>query len=241
MIEDETSPSEAAPESAVETPTPEETRRPRKRPCRRKLHRASISPVCADFSPWKRRRPRTPKPIRSSSSRNSSRARNGSCNRSTAAIVLASDGVIRWLGDPVARLVAGEEVLKPRAVLLADDALPTENREAAERRLIALGQRPHPQDPRAAAGARCARRRAGRRDRRSPQKLIGALGVLEPRRRAQAGQGARSERARRAAQARRAVRRQLCLCAGAAEAGGAGALPATLGPEARPRSRIPTS
>jgi ATP-dependent RNA helicase SUPV3L1/SUV3 len=51
-------------------------------------------------------------------------------------IVLASDGVIRWLGDPIARLVAGDELLKPRAVLLADDALPAENRDAAERRLI---------------------------------------------------------------------------------------------------------
>jgi len=51
-------------------------------------------------------------------------------------IVLASDGVIRWLGDPIARLVAGEELLKPRAVLLADDALPAENRDASERRLI---------------------------------------------------------------------------------------------------------
>jgi ATP-dependent RNA helicase SUPV3L1/SUV3 len=50
-------------------------------------------------------------------------------------IVLASDGVIRWLGDPIARLVAGEELLKPRAVLLADDALPAEHRDAAERRL----------------------------------------------------------------------------------------------------------
>ena len=50
-------------------------------------------------------------------------------------IVLASDGVIRWLGDPVGRLVAGDDVLKPRGVLLADDALPAESREAAETRL----------------------------------------------------------------------------------------------------------
>src|ERR1700684_3686847 len=33
-------------------------------------------------------------------------------------IVLASDGVIRWLGDPVARLIAGGELLKPRGVLV---------------------------------------------------------------------------------------------------------------------------
>ena len=51
------------------------------------------------------------------------------------AIVLAHDGAIRWLGDPVAKLVAGEEMLKPRAVILADDALPAEGREAAQQRV----------------------------------------------------------------------------------------------------------
>ena len=50
-------------------------------------------------------------------------------------IVLASDGLIRWLGDPVARLIAGEELLKPRAVLLADEALSAEDREAVQARL----------------------------------------------------------------------------------------------------------
>ncbi len=51
------------------------------------------------------------------------------------AIVLASDGVIRWLGDPIGRLIPGDDVLKPRAVLLTDDALPAEAREPAETRL----------------------------------------------------------------------------------------------------------
>jgi ATP-dependent RNA helicase SUPV3L1/SUV3 len=50
-------------------------------------------------------------------------------------IVLASDGVIRWLGDPVARLIAGEDLLRPKAVLLADEALPAESREAVQTRL----------------------------------------------------------------------------------------------------------
>ncbi|KXF76288.1 helicase [Paramesorhizobium deserti] len=36
---------------------------------------------------------------------------------------LASDGVVRWIGAPVATLVAGEDTLKPRAVLLADEQL----------------------------------------------------------------------------------------------------------------------
>ena len=51
------------------------------------------------------------------------------------ALTLASDGAIRWLGDPVARLVAGEATLKPRAVVLADDALSEEGRETVERRV----------------------------------------------------------------------------------------------------------
>jgi ATP-dependent RNA helicase SUPV3L1/SUV3 len=50
-------------------------------------------------------------------------------------IVLASDGLIRWLGDPVARLIAGDELLKPKSVLLADEALSVEDRESAQTRL----------------------------------------------------------------------------------------------------------
>ena len=50
-------------------------------------------------------------------------------------IVLASDGVVRWLGDPVGRLVAGEELLKPRIMLLADEALPEVSHEAVQNRL----------------------------------------------------------------------------------------------------------
>ena len=49
-------------------------------------------------------------------------------------IVLSSDGVMRWLGDPVARVIAGETLLAPRAVLLADEALAGEDRARAENR-----------------------------------------------------------------------------------------------------------
>ncbi|WP_048644964.1 helicase-related protein [Nitratireductor soli] len=38
-------------------------------------------------------------------------------------LALDSDGFLRWLGQPVATLVAGEEALKPRVVLLADEQL----------------------------------------------------------------------------------------------------------------------
>jgi ATP-dependent RNA helicase SUPV3L1/SUV3 len=49
-------------------------------------------------------------------------------------IVLSSDGVMRWLGDPVARVVGGDDLLQPRAVLLADQALAGEDRAAVETR-----------------------------------------------------------------------------------------------------------
>ncbi len=82
------------------------------------------------------------------------RARNGSRNPSITSIVLASDGVIRWLGDPVGRLVGGEELLKPRAVLLADDALAGGKPRGGGAAAFALGRRAYAQGSGAAAGAR---------------------------------------------------------------------------------------
>jgi ATP-dependent RNA helicase SUPV3L1/SUV3 len=38
-------------------------------------------------------------------------------------IALDSNGVLRWIGAPIATLVAGEDVLRPRLVLLADEQL----------------------------------------------------------------------------------------------------------------------
>jgi len=52
-----------------------------------------------------------------------------------ASIVLSDDGVIRWLGDPVARLTAGPDLLTPRALILADASLPDGAREAVAARL----------------------------------------------------------------------------------------------------------
>ena len=52
-----------------------------------------------------------------------------------AEIVLASDGTLRWLGEPVGKLVAGERMLHPRVRLLADDTLSGPDREKAEARL----------------------------------------------------------------------------------------------------------
>ena len=52
-----------------------------------------------------------------------------------ASIVLANDGVIRWLGDPIAKLAPGSDLLTPRAVILADACLPDGAREAVAARL----------------------------------------------------------------------------------------------------------
>jgi ATP-dependent RNA helicase SUPV3L1/SUV3 len=49
--------------------------------------------------------------------------------------VLATDGAIRWLGQPVARLVAGEEVLKPRLRIIADEHLTGAPRDGVQARL----------------------------------------------------------------------------------------------------------
>jgi ATP-dependent RNA helicase SUPV3L1/SUV3 len=52
-----------------------------------------------------------------------------------ASIVLSDDGVIRWLGDPIARLAAGPDLLAPRALILADASLPDSARETVATRL----------------------------------------------------------------------------------------------------------
>ena len=52
-----------------------------------------------------------------------------------SAIVLSNDGVIRWLGDPVARFCLGPSVLTPGAVILADEALPVTARDIVKARI----------------------------------------------------------------------------------------------------------
>jgi len=49
--------------------------------------------------------------------------------------VLASDGAIRWQGDAVGRLIAAEEVLRPRVRLIADEQLTGASRDAVQARL----------------------------------------------------------------------------------------------------------
>jgi ATP-dependent RNA helicase SUPV3L1/SUV3 len=49
--------------------------------------------------------------------------------------VLTSEGTIRWTGDAVGKLVAGEEVLRPRVRILADEQLTGSAREQVQARL----------------------------------------------------------------------------------------------------------
>ncbi len=53
----------------------------------------------------------------------------------TDQIVLANDGVLRWMGDVVGKLVAGDEVLRPRLRIVADDHLTGPARELVQTRL----------------------------------------------------------------------------------------------------------
>jgi ATP-dependent RNA helicase SUPV3L1/SUV3 len=49
--------------------------------------------------------------------------------------VLAGDGAIRWMGEPVGKLIAGDEVLRPRVRIVADEHLTGASREAVQARL----------------------------------------------------------------------------------------------------------
>jgi ATP-dependent RNA helicase SUPV3L1/SUV3 len=51
------------------------------------------------------------------------------------AFALGLDGNIRWQGEPVARILAGETILQPRHLLLADDVLAGGARESVDERL----------------------------------------------------------------------------------------------------------
>ncbi|MFO1185431.1 MAG: helicase-related protein [Bauldia sp.] len=50
-------------------------------------------------------------------------------------LVLAIDGSLRWQGEAIARLIAGDDQLRPRLIVLADDLLPPALREPVERRV----------------------------------------------------------------------------------------------------------
>ena len=49
--------------------------------------------------------------------------------------VLSSDGSVRWTGAPVGKLIAGDDVLRPRIRVIADEQLTGASREAVQTRL----------------------------------------------------------------------------------------------------------
>ena len=49
--------------------------------------------------------------------------------------MLSSDGSIRWTGAPVGKLIAGDDVLRPRLRIIADEQLTGASREAVQTRL----------------------------------------------------------------------------------------------------------
>jgi ATP-dependent RNA helicase SUPV3L1/SUV3 len=49
--------------------------------------------------------------------------------------VLAGDGAMRWMGEAVGKLIAGEEALRPRVRIVADEHLSGASREAVQARL----------------------------------------------------------------------------------------------------------
>src|ERR1700688_339107 len=53
---------------------------------------------------------------------------------------LASDGAVRWTGAAVGKLIAGEQVLKPRVRIIADEHLTGAPRDAVEARLDAFAK-----------------------------------------------------------------------------------------------------
>ncbi len=52
-----------------------------------------------------------------------------------AEFALSADGTLRWKGTAIARLTEGEDILRPRLIVLADDALPDAARERVQTRL----------------------------------------------------------------------------------------------------------
>ena len=82
-----------------------------------------------------RKRRRSPAPRRRRWRARSTRAPTRLAQAADEQFVLATDGTIRWLGQPVGKLVAGEEVLKPRVRIIADEHLTGAPRDGVQARL----------------------------------------------------------------------------------------------------------
>jgi ATP-dependent RNA helicase SUPV3L1/SUV3 len=56
-------------------------------------------------------------------------------NAANGDFVLSGDGALRWQGTAIAKLTEGDDALKPRLILLADEGLPTPQRERVQARI----------------------------------------------------------------------------------------------------------
>ncbi len=143
-------------------------------------------------------------------------------------IALGSDGVLRWIGAPIGTLAAGEDALKPRVIVFADEQLTG----AARDKVVARAERfvNFQVESLLEAAGGPEGRRAADRDRPRHRFQVGReLRGAQPPRRGRRGEGARPAGAGRAAAPGRALRRLSHLHSGAAETGAGGAAHAFVG------------
>ena len=146
--------------------------------------------------------------------------------------VLASDGSVRWTGAPVGKLIAGDDVLRPRLRVIADEQLTGASREAVQTRLD-LWLVNHIERLLAPLFALAAAEDVTGIARGVAFQLIESIGVLERQKVAEDVKGLDQPSRASLAQIRRALRRLSSLHAGAAQARAAQPRGATLDAQAR--------
>ena len=104
--------------------------------------------------------------------------------------MLASDGILRWVGAPVGKLMAGDDVLRPRLRIIADEQLTGAAREAVQARLD-LWLKTHIERLLAPLFALAAAEDVTGIARGIAFQLIESLGVLERQKVGRGGQGPR--------------------------------------------------
>ncbi len=131
--------------------------------------------------------------------------------------VLDSDGTVRWIGAPVGKLLPGDDVLRPRLRVIADEQLTGAPREAVQTRLE-LWLKTHIERLLGPLFAIAAAEDIVGIARGVAYQIIESLGVLERQKVAEEVKGLDQTARTLAAQIRRALRRLSSLSAGAAEA-----------------------
>ena len=200
----------------------------RRPPCRANC-RVSASPPTRAPTAKTPRRSRRPRRRRWPPS--SRRAPNASAARANGDIALGSDGLLRWIGAPIGTLAAGEDALKPRVVLLADEQLTGPARDKVAARAERFVNYPDRHAAEAAGRSEERRSTCPASARGSPSSWSENFGVLNRRDVTDEVKALDQEGARRAAPARRPLRRLPYLRAGAAQAGAGRAGHAAVGAE----------